>query len=90
MSAGWINGRFESFECPVCGDRRYAEVRVQRLSGNWYTTPFYECFGCSVMFRDPVSFSGMCIRPNVDASQMRPGANWGAIPNAKSEDDAQK
>ena len=43
---------------------------MQRPSGIWYVTPFYECVGCSVMFRDPVSFS-MCFHPDVKTSEMR-------------------
>jgi hypothetical protein len=41
----------------VCGSNKYVEVRVQRPGGNWYTTPFYQCFHCTVMFKDPISFT---------------------------------
>ena len=60
---------------------------MQRPGGNWYVTPFFECFGCTVMFRDPVSFSGMCIRPNVDTSQMIPGATLGVSATAKRDNE---
>ena len=53
----WKNGRYTLFCCPLCGGSKYVEVRVQRPNGHWYTTAFYECFHCSVMFRDPVSFT---------------------------------
>ena len=60
-------------------------------SGNRYVTPFYECFGCSVMFRDPVSFSGMCIRPNVDTSDLCvPAAHGARVSTVKRDDDAEK
>jgi hypothetical protein len=55
--SGWKNGYWELFKCPLCGSSKYVEVRVQRPSGHWYTTAFYQCFSCSVMFRDPVLFS---------------------------------
>lgn len=57
MSHGWKDGYWELFRCPLCGSDKYVEVRVQRPSGHWYTTAFYQCFGCSVMFRDPVLFA---------------------------------
>ena len=46
-----------------------------------------ECFGCSVTFRDPVSFSGLCIRPNVDPSNMRPGPTWGLNTTTKRDEE---
>ena len=46
----------------------YVEVRVQKPSGVWYTTAFYECLGCSVMFRDPVVFA----RTRAGAQQGQP------------------
>jgi len=42
----------------VCGALKYVRVRVKRADGSWYTTEFYRCFGCSVMFTDPELFSG--------------------------------
>jgi DNA-directed RNA polymerase subunit M/transcription elongation factor TFIIS len=57
MSDGWKDGYWERFKCPLCGSTKYVEVRVKRPSGRWYTTPFYKCFECTVMFDDPVSFS---------------------------------
>lgn len=46
------------FKCPVCGAAAFMAVHVRRPSGNWYRTPFYRCFGCSVMFEDPDAFAG--------------------------------
>jgi hypothetical protein len=45
------NGR-----CPICLKANYASVVVRKPSGGHYTTEFYECSGCSVMFRDPHEF----------------------------------
>jgi hypothetical protein len=87
MSEGWKDGRFELFKCPLCGDGRYVEVRVQRPSGIWYVTPFLQCVGCTVMFRDPVSFSGMCIRSESKTSDMRLlGSTYGVMPAAQKGD----
>jgi len=87
MSEGWKNGRFELFKCPLCGDERYVEVRVQRPGGQWYVTPFLQCVGCTVMFRDPVRFSGMCIRPDVDSSGMRMVGRYGVGPQPPEGED---
>lgn len=57
MSTGWKNGFWELFKCPLCGGAKYVEVRVQKPNGHWYTTEFFQCFTCSIMFRDPVLFS---------------------------------
>jgi len=43
------------FKGPLCGSSKYVQVFVKRPSGNWYRTEFYRCFGCSVMFTDPVA-----------------------------------
>ena len=68
MSEGWKNGRWERFKCPQCGSGRYAEVRVQRPgTGNWYVTPFFQCFECTVMFTDPVLFTRCSSEPQPGA-----------------------
>lgn len=55
MAEGWKHGFFTRFECPLCGSARYREARVPKVSGKGlYVTPFLECLGCSLMFRDPV------------------------------------
>lgn len=46
------------FRCPICHAERYVPLRVRRPDGSWYRTEFWECFGCSVMFADPVKFAG--------------------------------
>jgi hypothetical protein len=50
MSAG------AAFRCPICACDTYVAVQVRRPSGNWYRTPFYRCFRCTVMFEDPAMF----------------------------------
>ena len=45
------------FLCPLCGSDAYVAIHVKRPSGNWYRTPFFKCFGCAVMFHDPVAFT---------------------------------
>lgn len=45
------------FCCPICRSRYYGVVRVKRSNGTLYATEFYECSGCSVMFRDAVKFT---------------------------------
>src|SRR6476660_3352811 len=77
MSEGWKDGRFELFKCPLCGDSRYVEVRVQRPGGQWYVTPFLQCVGCTVMFRDPVSFSGSRVPNDPKTGGMRPIGRYG-------------
>jgi len=57
MSDGWKDGYWKLFACPLCGGTKYVQVRVQRPSGHWYVTEFYECLSCSVMFRDPILFT---------------------------------
>ena len=45
-----------NFECPVCGSGNYQPVIVARPNGGTYRTEFYECAGCTTMFRDPKRF----------------------------------
>ena len=45
------------FLCPLCGSDSYVAIHVRRPSGNWYRNPFYRCFGCAVMFENPVAFT---------------------------------
>ena len=85
MSQGWKNGYWALFECPLCGSKKYVEVRVQRPSGYWYTTPFYQCFTCSVMFRDPVLFT----RCKIDTANddLRPRSVYAVRPNEGPDSD---
>jgi hypothetical protein len=45
------------FRCPICRSQRYEPVVVRARTGKPYQTEFYECSGCSVMFRDPPKFT---------------------------------
>ncbi|HSD44208.1 MAG TPA: hypothetical protein VLD36_20385 [Burkholderiales bacterium] len=40
------------FRCPLCGSSVYEQATVARPSGAGYLTEFFECAGCSLMFRD--------------------------------------
>ncbi len=47
--------------------------------------------GCTVMFHDPVSFSGTCIRPDVNTSEMRMVGRYGVGPSRpEGEDNAEE
>jgi hypothetical protein len=74
MSEGWKNGYWALFKCPLCGSTKYIQVRVKKPNGHWYTTEFYECCSCSVMFRDPVSFA-RCRVPGVEKPSE---STWGS------------
>jgi hypothetical protein len=73
MSEGWKNGYWEAFKCPLCRSTKYVEMRVQRPGGKWYTTPFYKCFHCSVMFHDPQLFSRCSSKEMSDEAIRGPG-----------------
>jgi hypothetical protein len=60
------------FLCPLCGSDGYVVIHVRRPSGAWHRTEFYQCFGCSVMFRSPVAFTQQ------RRSMRDPGAMGGA------------
>jgi len=45
------------FRCPICRSRYFSPVRVKRPDGRIYETDFFECSGCSVMFRDSMRFT---------------------------------
>jgi hypothetical protein len=45
-----------AFMCPICSHINFTDVVVPRGEGV-YRTAFFECCGCSVMFRDPAKFS---------------------------------
>jgi transcription elongation factor Elf1 len=44
MDDAWRRGIYTRFKCPLCGSRKYVQVRVQKPNGNWYVTEFYQCF----------------------------------------------
>jgi len=57
------------FTCPICNAFTYRRVVVKTTRGP-YETEFYECNGCTAMFRDPQSFS--CDRtPKVSAPDFK-------------------
>jgi transcription elongation factor Elf1 len=74
MSEGWKNGYWALFKCPLCGSTKYVEVRAKKPNGHWYTTDFYECVHCTVMFHDPVSFA----RCRVPGVQKPTESTWGS------------
>jgi len=45
------------WRCPLCDGTAYCQVEVSRESGKRYMTEFYECVGCTVMFRHPGRFT---------------------------------
>jgi uncharacterized protein with PIN domain len=47
----------DGWRCPLCNHGSYAQVEVTRPSGRRYATEFYECVGCTVMFRHPGRFA---------------------------------
>ena len=55
------------WRCRICGFERYHVVTVKRRSGALYTTSFYACSGCSVMFLNPEQFNAFGdAAPNVE------------------------
>jgi hypothetical protein len=55
------------WRCRVCGFDRWHVVSVKRKTGALYTTSFYACSGCSVMFLNPEQFSAFAdSAPNVE------------------------
>ena len=45
------------WRCPLCNGTAYSPVEVARPDGTRYRTEFYECLGCTVMFRHPGRFA---------------------------------
>jgi len=45
------------WRCPLCNATAYSQVEVARSNGTSYKTEFYECTGCTVMFRHPGRFA---------------------------------
>lgn len=52
------------WRCPVCNSIAYRQTLVARPNGAAYLTEFFECAGCTLMFRHPGRFArlGMPIR----------------------------
>jgi hypothetical protein len=45
------------WRCPLCNATTYNQIVVARPSGDRYLTEFYECSGCTTMFRQPARFA---------------------------------
>ena len=45
------------WRCRICSFDRWHIVTVRRKNGSLYTTSFYACSGCSVMFLNPQQFN---------------------------------
>ena len=41
------------WRCPVCNSVAYRQTLVSRPNGTAYLTEFFECAGCTLMFRHP-------------------------------------
>ena len=55
------------WRCRICGFDRWHVVTVKRQTGALYTTSFYACSGCSVMFLNPEQFNSLGdAAPNVE------------------------
>jgi hypothetical protein len=51
----------------ICGFDRWHVVTVKRMTGALYTTSFYACSGCSVMFLNPEQLNALGdAAPNVE------------------------
>jgi hypothetical protein len=52
------------WRCPVCNATAYRQTTVRRPNGTAYLTEFFECAGCTLMFRHPGRFArlGLPIR----------------------------
>jgi hypothetical protein len=55
-------GRPDPFKCPLCGSVVCERVIVPRPNGTSYTTLFFACAGCSIMFLDPLRFTHQVLR----------------------------
>ena len=55
------------WRCRICSFERWHIVTVKRKNGALYTTAFYACSRCSVMFLNPEQFSAFGdAAPNVE------------------------
>jgi hypothetical protein len=55
------------WQCRNCDFDRWHVVSVKRKNGALYTTSFYACSGCSVMFLNPDQFSALGnAAPNIE------------------------
>lgn len=54
--------RLRQFVCPLCASPQAHRVVVRRHDGRDYTTSFYNCSGCTVMFLDVERFAELMRR----------------------------
>jgi hypothetical protein len=54
------------WRCRGCDFDRWHIVSVKRKNGSLYTTSFYACSGCSVMFLNPDQFSALGSAANIE------------------------
>ena len=54
--------RLRAFVCPLCASQQAHRVVVRRHDGRDYTTSFYNCSGCTVMFLDVERFAQLMRR----------------------------
>jgi len=47
--------------CPLCNSGVYLSVLIPRNDGTFYKTDFFQCLGCTVMFRIPDKFTRLGI-----------------------------
>jgi predicted RNA-binding Zn-ribbon protein involved in translation (DUF1610 family) len=45
------------FTCPLCGSFSFTSVKILRDNGTSYLSDFFQCVGCSALFREPALFS---------------------------------
>lgn len=45
------------WRCPLCSATTYCQIEIPRQSGKPYVTEFFQCCGCTVMFRHPARFT---------------------------------
>ena len=78
------------WRCPLCRSTSHESVWVRRPSGAQYRTEFYECSGCTAMFRHPGRFTrlGRTLRrwagdiEPVSLSRALGEKNFGAAPRS--------
>ena len=80
--------RPDFFRCPICRSVVCERVTVRRANGADYTTPFYSCVTCTVMFLDPIAFTrGFEDRPHSASRPLTTNsyAAWSAINQARKD-----
>ena len=60
------------WRCPLCNGTTYSQIEISRQSGTTYKTEFFQCSGCSVMFRHPGRFTRLGMPVKRWASDVEP------------------